>query len=194
MMNKQTFLNQFLLHTSNHHYFEGQFTKNEHSKKAAVLIPLVERDNRLYLILTVRSTYLRHHPGQVSFPGGRFEEKDVSLMHTALRETQEEIGIASKDINVFANLPELVTNSNYIVSPYLAFIDKDHQIQIDKNEVQATFEIPLSFLLNQQNTHAVSFIRNEQPFTTYCTNYQGHLIWGVTAQIINTIKSFLPPI
>lgn len=189
-MNKQTFLNQFLLHRSKHHYFEGKFTKDEQSKKAAVLIPLVERNNQLYLILTVRAAHLRHHPGQISFPGGGFEETDASLAHTALRETQEEIGIASKDINVFANLPEFVTNSNYIVTPYLAFISKDHKIQIDKNEVKTTFEVPLSFLLNKKNTHTVSFIRNKQPFTTYCTLYQEHLIWGVTAQIINTIKSY----
>ena len=190
-MNKQTFLNQFLLNTPDHDYFEGQFTKNKDSKKAAVLIPLVERDNQLYLILTVRASHLRHHPGQVSFPGGRFEETDISLMHTALRETQEEIGIASNDINVFTHLPELVTNSNYIVSPYLGFVDKNHKIKIDKNEVQTTFEVPLSFLLNKKNTHAISFLRNKEIFTTYCTPYQGHLIWGVTAQILNTIKSLL---
>lgn len=189
-MNKQQFLRRFLLHQPKHNYFEGKFTANKNSKKAAILIPIVERDNQLHIILTVRASHLRHHPGQVSFPGGRFEETDTSLMHTALRETQEEIGVNEKDINVFAKLPELVTNSNYIVSPYLGFVDKNHKIQIDKNEVQTTFEVPLSFLLNKKNTHAISFLRNKEIFTTYCTPYQGYLIWGVTAQIINTLKSY----
>ena len=188
-MNKQQFLTAFLLHQPKHNYFEGPFTANERSKKAAVLIPLVERNNQLHVILTVRASHLRHHPGQVSFPGGGFEIADKTLEQTALRETFEEIGIEADDIQIFAQFPAFVTNSNYIVQPYLAFIDAAHHVHIDENEVQSTFEVPLSFLLDDKNTQSISFLRNGKTFTTYCTLYKKHLIWGVTAQIINTLKS-----
>ncbi|MCK5818432.1 MAG: CoA pyrophosphatase [Psychromonas sp.] len=188
-MNKQTFLHHFLLYHP-HHHIKATFNKKRGYKKAAILISLVERKTQLYVILTVRAEHLHHHAGQISFPGGGLEANDITLKDTALRETKEEIGIDANYINVFASLPKLITSSNYIVYPYLAFVDNKHHIKINTNEVQSTFEVPLSFLLNKDNTQEINLMRHGKPVTTYCIIYKSHLIWGVTAQIINTLSSY----
>ena len=193
-MNKQTFLTQFLLYQPDNHYFKDTFKKQHYYKKdykkAAILILLVERKNMLYVILTVRAKHLRHHPGQISFPGGGFEAGDITLTNTALRETKEEIGIDLKYINLFASLPKQITSSHYIVYPYLAFVDNKHQINIDTNEVQSIFEVPLGFLLNKNNIEEMTFLRHGNHVTTYYIIYKNHFIWGFTAQIINAVSAY----
>jgi 8-oxo-dGTP pyrophosphatase MutT (NUDIX family) len=189
-MNKQTFLSQFLLYQPDHHYSNKALKKTSNYKKSAILVSLVERKNQLYVILTVRAEHLHHHPGQISFPGGGFEADDITLTNTALRETKEEIGIDAKYIKVFASLPKLITSSNYIVSPYLAFVDNKHKIKIDTNEVQSTFEVPLDFLLNKNNIQEIPFMRHAKLGITYGIMYKNHFIWGFTANIINAISAY----
>ena len=192
-MDKQTFLTRFLfnsqplsedLRTAD----KSLFVNNKSLKKAAVLIPLVKRANGLNIILTERALHLRHHPGQISFPGGKQEASDSSLQHTALRETEEEIGILQEQITVFGTLPELPTVSGFIVSPYLGFVQSNHSLKIDKQEVRSVFELPLAFLLNKNNFYLQHLIADKKRHFTYCLPYQNRMIWGATAQMLKNLQ------
>lgn len=192
-MNKQTFLNHFLLQnqTSNTDLCISETSlsvSNKKLKKAAVLIPLIKRNNGFNIIFTERALHLRHHPGQVSFPGGKQEQSDRNLRETALRETNEEIGIRPEQISVFGTLPKLPTVSGFIVSPYLGFVRSKHSLKIDFQEVKSIFEVPLEFLLNKNNIYLQHLIANKKRHFSYCIPYQNRLIWGATAQILVNLQ------
>ncbi|MCP4322531.1 MAG: CoA pyrophosphatase [Alteromonadales bacterium] len=188
-MNIKCFLNRFL--------FSPQFvTQNEPKinyqlKKAAVLITFVERQNGLNVIFTERALHLRHHPGQVCFPGGKHEPFDESLQHTALRETDEEIGIKPALIEVIGQLAPLTTVSGFEVSPFIGFVDNKFTLEIDHQEVQTVFEVPLGYLLDEKNIYKQHLIANKKRHFTYCIAYQNHLIWGATAQMIKNLQTQL---
>ncbi len=195
-MDKQTFLNRFLFHNQQVNSDlrtaeKSLFVNNQTLKKAAVLIPLVKRQNGLNIILTERALHLRHHPGQVSFPGGKQEQSDSSLQHTALRETEEEIGIAQNQVTVFGTLPKLPTVSGFVVSPYLGFVDSNHSTLIDPQEVRSVFEVPLEFLLNKKHFYLQHLVANKKRHFTYCIPYQNRLIWGATAQMLYNLQMHL---
>ena len=195
-MDKQTFLNRFLFHNpqspSNLESFTRPFKQDVTSlKKAAVLLPLVKRPHGLNLILTERALHLKHHPGQVSFPGGKYEHTDPNLQHTALRETEEEIGILRNKVSIFGSLPRLPTVSGFVISPFLGFVDTDHTTLIDYQEVRSVFEVPLEFLLNHNNFHQQHLIVNQKRYFTYCIPYKNKFIWGVTAQILKNLQRHL---
>lgn len=157
-------------------------------RKAAVLIGFIERDHRCSVLFTKRAIHLRHHPGQVSFPGGKFESDDGSLFSTAIRETYEEIGIAPQDIEIFGTLPELITTSGFEVTPVLAKISPSFSLTIDKNEVGDVFEIPTEYLFNHHNMFIEQFKVNGHSRKLFCLPYHNHLIWGVTGQIIDILQ------
>lgn len=160
---------------------------------ASTLILLVksEINNDWNIILTKRAQHLKHHPGEISFPGGRYEEEDEDLENTAKRETYEEIGIAQNSVQLLGKLPQQKTISNYIVTPYVGVLHKREKLTIDKNEVEMAFEVPLSFVTNVHNhkleTHKVS----NQSFSFYVIHYQNHRIWGATARMLVNLTRLL---
>lgn len=195
-MDKQIFLSRFLFHNrqnvSDLLAHKAPFNLHQQGfKKAAVLLPLVKRKNGLNLIFTERALHLRHHPGQISFPGGRYESSDHSLQQTALRETEEEIGILPSQVSLFGSLPNLSTGSGFVISPFLGFIDNKHTLLIDPQEVRSVFEVPLSYLLNANNYYKQQLFTHKKRHFTYCIPYQNRLIWGVTAQIIKNLQDHL---
>ncbi|MCG6201378.1 CoA pyrophosphatase [Psychromonas antarctica] len=194
-MDKQTFLTRFLLHNplsgSSGDGSSPALINQQELKKAAVLIPLVKRQNGLNIIFTERALALRHHPGQVSFPGGKHEQSDPNLLYTAVRETQEEIGIFPEQIVVFGRLAKLTTVSGFIVTPYLGFVESDHSIVIDPQEVKTVFEVPLAFLLNKKNTYLRHLIANKKRHFSYCIPYRNRFIWGATAQMLVNLQHHL---
>lgn len=193
-MNKESFLKRFIFHQPTLQSAEPPWFENiKYLKKAAVLIALVERPNGLHIILTKRAAHLRHHPGQISFPGGRQEKTDCSLQHTALRETEEEIGLTAEEISLFGSLQQLSTSSGFIVSPYLAFADSEHTLKIDKQEVQSTFELPLEFILKRGNFYKQHLLANKKRHFTYLLPYQNRLIWGATAQMLLNLREHIYP-
>ncbi|ENM5854752.1 CoA pyrophosphatase [Vibrio mimicus] len=157
-------------------------------RKASVLIGVVERQQGLQVILTKRAAHLRHHPGQISFPGGKYEESDHSLQQTAKREAREEIGISEEKIHIVGQLPELVTVSQFAVTPILAFVESDYQIQLDHNEVDEVFEVPISFLLDRKKLHTGTFQLKNHRHRVFAIPYKQHFIWGMTAQIIQSLQ------
>jgi len=195
-MNKQRFLNRFILQQANFiapvsHHLQSLNKTQQPLKKAAVLMPLIQRDNGLHMIFTQRAFHLRHHPGQVSFPGGRYELSDQSLAVTALRETHEEIGIEQGNIQLVGSLPSLTTNSGYHVTPFIGFVNNKEQVIIDRSEVKACFEVPFAFVLDSNNFSKQHLVANKQRHFTYCCAYQNHLIWGATAQMLINLQSHL---
>lgn len=192
-MDKQTFLKRFLFHTPPptidlRSVGKSLFVNKNNLKKAAVLIPIVKRENGLNIILTERALHLRHHPGQVSFPGGRYEQSDNCLKQTALRETEEEIGILQAQITIFGTLPKLPTTSGFVVSPYLGFVNSNHSLKIDEQEVKSVFEVPLEFLLNKDHFYLQHLVANKKRHFTYCIPYHNKLIWGATAQMLKNLQ------
>ncbi|MFT5163973.1 MAG: 8-oxo-dGTP pyrophosphatase MutT (NUDIX family) [Alteromonadaceae bacterium] len=156
---------------------------------AAVLIPMVERHNKLFVILTQRAAHLKHHPGQVSFPGGRFEHADDTLINTALRETHEEVGIKPGEVQIIGQLQTYQTISQYVVTPFVGFVNADYQLILDKNEVDDAFEVPWAFFLNRDNHHQMSFKRLGQQRNVHFMPFENRFIWGTTAAMLHDLVS-----
>ncbi len=152
---------------------------------SAVLMPLVRHDTHISVLLTRRSEKLFHHPGQISFPGGRVEEGDINPQHTALRETHEEIGVPGQHISVLGQLPEFYTGTGFLLRPYVGWLDGAVQLKTDKLEVAEVFEVPLAFLMDPANHrlhHVIQPDGNERYY--YSMPWQGYFIWGATASVI----------
>nr|MDO8079582.1 CoA pyrophosphatase [Candidatus Freyarchaeota archaeon] len=158
---------------------------------AAVFLLLFERDSAYYIIFTKRSNELKFHKGQISFPGGGFDEEDVNLLNTAFRETFEEIGLTREDIEVLGELDDIVTfTSRYIVTPFVGFLKHppDGRLKINKYEIEKVIEVPLSALLDDRNFREElhEYFGKKVPVCFY--DYNGCVIWGATAMIL---KQFL---
>ncbi|MBD1558353.1 CoA pyrophosphatase [Vibrio sp. S9_S30] len=192
-MDKDEFLKRFLF-TPPLEYHRESFTRHDDSERdtfrtAAVLIGLVERETGLNMILTRRASHLRHHPGQISFPGGKTEKGDTSPFETAMREANEEIGLAASQIHHLGQLNPIKTISGFEVTPVIAFADNRYQAQTDPNEVDFIFEAPIEYLFKKSNIHALGAYFNGSRRVVYSIPFESHLIWGVTAQIIHTLHT-----
>ncbi len=192
LMTRTELLQQFQLHPPadyhRHALARVAHIKPQELRKAAVLIGFVERDNGLHVIFTKRAAHLKHHPGQISFPGGKFESSDKTLDATALRETQEEAGISHQSVNIFGQMPELSTISRFTVTPFLAFVSADYQPQIDPSEVEQLFEVPADIVLDPSQLHSHNFQIKGRRHTVFGLSYQEHFIWGMTAQVIQALQ------
>ncbi len=160
-------------------------------KPAGVLIPIIERSTELSVLLTQRSAELKHHAGQVSFPGGRMEEHDVSVAATALRETEEEVGIASRYISVLGYLQTMPTITGYAVTPVVGMVSADAELAIDCTEVEYTFEVPLSFLLDKSNDVRTEWDTHDRKVPMVELHWQGERIWGATAFMIISLRKMI---
>jgi 8-oxo-dGTP pyrophosphatase MutT (NUDIX family) len=152
---------------------------------AAVLIPVVAHDEAT-LLLTERSTGLAVHAGQIAFPGGRIEEGETPL-EAALREAQEEIGLAPDLVSPIGALAPYLTSTGYHVTPIVALVDPAHRLALNAIEVAAAFEVPLSFLMNPANHELRSRELRGMTRRFYAMPWQGHNIWGATAGMIRAL-------
>jgi 8-oxo-dGTP pyrophosphatase MutT (NUDIX family) len=158
---------------------------------AAVLFPIVRRSGGDTVLLTRRTAHLRDHAGQVSFPGGRVEAEDTSPLETALRETEEEIGLHRRHIQVLGYLPEYRTGTGFSVIPVVALVEPPFELQPDSFEVAEVFEVPLAFLLDQNNhqRHAVHLRGALRHY--FAMPYENYFIWGATAGMIRSLSERL---
>ncbi|BCN23863.1 CoA pyrophosphatase [Vibrio alfacsensis] len=195
VIDKATLLQNFQLHLPTGYHDESLkrlANLNQASlRDAAVLIGFVERESGLQVIFTKRATHLRHHPGQISFPGGKYEQADEHLVNTALREAEEEIGISPEQINVFGQLRPLPTISQFNVTPFLAFISPDYTARIDPNEVAEVFEVPATHILNPEKLFSSKFSLKNSHHRVFAIPYERHFIWGMTAQIIESMQKHI---
>lgn len=188
-MNRLEFIMRF--HHAKNILPESDFPLKEAGQPAAVLIPLIDKGDGLTVLFTERAKHLKHHAGQVSFPGGKQEVGDRDLMFTALRETEEEIGIAANLIEVIGTLPKFRTISRYEVLPYIGFVDPSFDLTLDHNEVESVFEVPLAYLIDQKNHYIHWAKRHNRQQPIYFITWQDKTIWGATASFVRTLSNHL---
>ena len=158
---------------------------------AAVLVPVVVRDTEPTVLLTRRTDHLHHHPGQISFPGGRVEDADTSPIDTALRETEEEIGLDRRHIELIGTLPDYLTGTGFRVTPVVGLVTPPFELTLDAFEVAEAFEVPLSHFLDPANHEQHSIVHEGRVRQFHAMPYQGYFIWGATAGIIMSLYRVL---
>lgn len=154
---------------------------------AAVLIGVVERDGEARVVLTQRTEHLPAHAGQVAFPGGKVEEQDTSPLATALRESEEEIGVEPRHVTPLGVLPAYQTATGFRIVPVVASLDAAMRIVPDPREVADVFEVPLSFLMDPVNHQRRSREWNGRRRYFFAIPYGERYVWGVTAGIIREL-------
>ncbi len=170
---------------------EGATASAAQATPAAVLVPVVDRPAQLTLLLTRRSEQLHHHPGQISFPGGRVETSDASPVAAALRETQEEIGLDRGHVELLGELPEYITSTGFSVRPVVALVHPPFELELDAFEVAEVFEVPLAFVLDPLNRQRHGMMYQGRMRYYHAMPWQGHFIWGATAGMLVTLSALL---
>ncbi len=153
-------------------------------RPAAVLIGLIERDSGLHVILTRRTEALRHHAGQISFPGGRIEEIDIDPVAAAVREAHEEIGLLPAHVEPLGYLDSFLTITGFHVYPVLAKVSADFIAKADPSEVDEIFEVPLEFVLSPHNAKPIEIEYRGKNRTIIEFQYGQYRIWGATASML----------
>lgn len=158
---------------------------------AAVLVPIIVRTSGLTVLLTRRTAHLRDHAGQVSFPGGRCEPEDATPIATALRESQEEVGIEPSQVEVVGILPEYDTSTGFRVTPVVGLVTPPLNLRLDDFEVAETFETPLDFLLDAANYRQQSMLYAGSQRTYWAVPWRDYFIWGATAGMLVSLREHL---
>lgn len=163
------------------------------ARKGAVLILLFPHKDKIYTVLTLRPSYNGVHGGQVSFPGGKIDPEDESLAATALRETEEEVGIDKTAIKIIGNLTNLyIPPSNFLVSPFIGITDKKPMLTKNEREVEKIIEVPITYFLDEsikgkKIITPSEFISFEAPYY----NVEGHTVWGATAMMLSEMMEVI---
>lgn len=158
---------------------------------AAVMVPLVERPRGLTVLLTQRASHLKHHPGQISFPGGRIEAADAGPWEAAVRETREEIGLGPEFVSLAGYLHDHMVLTGYLITPAVAFVREGFELALDLSEVESTFEVPLEFVLDPGNRIPRTRVFAGREFLTHDIPYEGRHIWGATAGMLLSLAQLL---
>ncbi|HEX9686993.1 MAG TPA: CoA pyrophosphatase [Burkholderiales bacterium] len=159
--------------------------------EAAVLVPLVDRAGRVQVLFTQRTAHLDDHAGQISFPGGRVEAGDASREETALRETAEEIGLASQSIELLGRLPEYEIPSGFRITPIVGWIEPPFALHPDPFEVAAVFEAPLEHFLDAARYQRRQFQFRGRHRHYLAIPFEGRYIWGATAGMLYNLCRLL---
>ena len=178
----------------------GRFAQRA-PRQASVLVPLVMRDDGLRVLLTQRTAHLRDHAGQISFPGGGAEPQDADAVATALRETEEEVGLARQHVEVIGQLPVYSTVTSYVVTPVVGLVRPGFTLALDSFEVAEAFEVPLRFLMTpaHHRRHAFEMAGHQREFLSMpwpgdapgAAAHAPYFIWGATAAMLRNLYGFL---
>lgn len=153
-------------------------------REAAVLVPILKREQGYTVLFTRRAETLRNHKGQVSFPGGRRDPEDLSLAACALREAEEEVGLPPGNVEIIGYLDDYPTISRYRVTPIVALVTPPEQFAFDVAEVAEVFEVPLSLLLNEASYQSKLLSREGLKIPSFEICHEGYRIWGATAGML----------
>ena len=153
---------------------------------SAVLVPIYKKQGEYHILLTQRTETVRNHKGQISFPGGVYEDRDKTLQSTALRECNEEIALAKEVVELLGEMDDFITaTSNYIITPFVATIPWPYTFKPDPREVEEIMEVPVSSLLDKGCLQVETEVTDGQESIAYTYNYRDKVIWGATAEILN---------
>jgi 8-oxo-dGTP pyrophosphatase MutT (NUDIX family) len=162
---------------------------------SAVLIPIYKKQGEYHILFIQRTDRVKDHKGQISFPGGAYEEGDDNLLQTALREATEEVGLAAEDVEVIGQLDDFRTiGSGYIISPFVGRMPWPYQLKVDEWETEEVIEVPISALLDDSNVSQDKDILEGEEIVQYYYHYQDKVIWGATARILNQFLGILADI
>lgn len=160
-------------------------------RHAAVLIPIVDRSEGLFVLLTKRSEQLRSHAGQISFPGGTIDPEDADAEAAALRETAEEVGILGDEIEVIGYLPTFETFTGYSITPVIALVQENFTLEIQPDEVDEVFEVPLDYFMQQENREQGQREWGGRDVNYSLFRYNDHTIWGATSGLLTKLANKL---
>ncbi|MCJ8519377.1 8-oxo-dGTP pyrophosphatase MutT (NUDIX family) [Pseudorhizobium tarimense] len=158
-----------------------------HLRDAAVLVPVIDDGDEAKVIFTQRTATLRKHSAQIAFPGGAIDPEDGSPEEAALREAEEEIGLARHFVEPVGRLPQYLAGTGFRITPVLSVVRRGFDLRLNPHEVDDVFEVPLSFLMEPKNHQRGSRIWNGAERHFYQLPYQERNIWGITASIVRTL-------
>jgi 8-oxo-dGTP pyrophosphatase MutT (NUDIX family) len=165
-------------------YRPRRLAQNE-TTPAAVFLLLYEKAGEPYIVLTRRTEDVEHHKGETSFPGGAFDLQDGDLLTTALRETEEEIGVRPEDVEVLGQLDDIVTITGFLVSPFVGVLrTPSYPFAVNAHEVAELVEVPLRHLMDERNLEQSVGRLGDRWFPILAYQYGDHRIWGATARIL----------
>ena len=156
----------------------------EHARRAAVLMPILPHNKEFCFLLTQRTHKVETHKGQISFPGGIQEDSDSNLLQTALRETWEEIGLASEGIHILGEFDEYLSITGLIVTPFAAWIERPLNLAPNPDEVDEILRVPFSIFQDSRTLRVETRVRLGVERKVYFYDFQGKEVWGLTAQMI----------
>ena len=164
---------------------EAKRIKSSNLIPSAVLLPVFHADNQYHVLFIKRSETVAHHKGEISFPGGVVDPEDLSCLHTALRESNEEVGIAPEDVQVLGRLDDMETvSTGFVITPFVGLIPYPYDFRINADEIAMLVIVPLDTLIavNRDGNPAVLPGENRVPVPVF--PIEGHVIWGATARIL----------
>jgi 8-oxo-dGTP pyrophosphatase MutT (NUDIX family) len=164
---------------------------NDSSRKAAVLIPLYHKNDQTHLLFTKRTEKVEHHKGQISFPGGMHDAEDSDLEVTALRETWEEMGIHDRDITILGRTDKFLTNTGFMVSPFVGRFPYPYDFIINEDEIARVIEVPLRDLLNPDIFKMKQIKKDGILWDIHYYFYNNEMIWGVTGFLLSNFLSLI---
>ena len=160
-------------------------------REAAVLIPIFYKNRTAHLLFTKRTDKVEHHKGQISFPGGVKDPGDKDLMQTALRETEEEMGIAPDDVTILGKTDTFLTNTNYLVTPYVGYFAYPYDYHINYDEISRVIEVPVAHLLTPEIFETRIMKRDGFTWRVHFYQYQEESIWGVTGFLLSNFLNIV---
>ena len=173
-------------------YDQDKIAANNPKKAAVLALFYPNKENETCFLLTKRASYKGAHSAQISFPGGKIEESDLNLQETALRETEEEIGVSSSSVKIIRELTDVyIPPSNFLATPFLGFIEKKPKLILNY-EVETEIEVLVSDLLDEKNITTVSLSTSYmKKVDVPCFKINNHIVWGATGMMLSEIKELL---
>jgi 8-oxo-dGTP pyrophosphatase MutT (NUDIX family) len=160
--------------------------------RAAVLIPFYDNREKPHIIFTKRTDHVATHRGEICFPGGVMEDTDANLLHTALREVEEELAIPAANIEILGSLDEIRTvSSNFLVVPYVGYLNERVPFIPNEWEVSEVLEIPFEHFANPEIFHKEKRVVDHQEIPVYFYQWESHMIWGVTGRILKSLLDLI---
>ena len=170
--------------------YKPRFIESPMAVCAGVMMPLYEKDNEPFIILTKRSNEVRIHKGEVSLPGGMCEDDDGNTLNTALRECCEEIGVRKNDLEIIGRLDDMYTLTGFVITPYVGIMPYPYRFKINPKEVAYLIELPLDYLMNvKPDMEEAEYKNNIQVVPSF--NYNGDRIWGATCRLLLQFRDIL---